>query len=122
MNIIYSDLKIYGSDSLQSLCGVPSKSCTSDLFGDYIGLKVKERPFDLYFKLVSLLNNTNVEFIHSITQTTVDDDKIESRATNDFLIKPVSPRYHRCNESYQYGDLDYGAKCSCKVNLLTFTK
>lgn len=34
---------------------------------------------------------------------------------NVFKITPIGPKFHRCNQSYEYGELDYGAKCNCKV-------
>lgn len=32
-------------------------------------------------------------------------------------VKTVKPHFHACNESFQYGSLEYGAKCSCRVSL-----
>lgn len=74
---------------------------------DYLGLIVAERPFDIHVVLTNF------------TEYTVDFEIINnnSKQSKSLLIKPVKPVYYKCNETYQYGDLDYGAKCSCKVSL-----
>ena len=74
---------------------------------NYLGLVVSNRPFDIYTKPSNLTEYSLPNYQVSI------DKKYESRS---LTIKPVKPKFHRCNETYQYGDLDYGAKCSCKVS------
>jgi hypothetical protein len=54
------------------------------------------RPMDIYFNLFDG------------PKTLQQDNKV-------YEIAPIKPVYHMCNESYKYGDLEYGAKCSCKV-------
>lgn len=112
-------MKFYGSDALHGFCGVASKYCTPEQFGYHIGLKVSQRPFNIYFKVV---NDTHTRAV-TATQTYRDQTgEIITEQRNVFDMKPVAPQSHRCNESYQYGDLDYGSKCSCKVMIKFFEK
>lgn len=110
------DLKLYGSDALQGFCGVPAKQCTPEQYGYNMGLVVTQNPFKMNF----ILNQTEEKML-PIHRTRIDHDentKIED--TVDFLIKPVMPKYFMCNQSFQFGDLDYGSKCSCKVRTNSF--
>lgn len=95
---------------MQPFCGKPSKLCTPIDFAQHIGLKVDQRPFDIYFRMNSHDNNKTIinqeRFIHS---------KYENLQL-EHLITPIRPVSYLCNESYDYG-FDYGAKCSCKVFL-----
>lgn len=109
-----SDLKFYGSDALHGFCGVASKECTPEQFGKHIGLAVTQRPFNMYFKVTDDKQSRFVTAKQSYKNPSVG---LTDEQTNVFNITPLSMPFHRCNESYQYGDLDYGAKCSCKVSL-----
>ena len=98
---------MYGDDAITSICGETSKSCTPQAMMHYLGLAVPERPFNIYAKPSNL-----TEYI--LTNHKLNGSKhIETRT---ITIKPVKPKYYRCNETYQYGDYDYGAKCGCKVS------
>jgi hypothetical protein len=55
------------------------------------------RPFDIN---ITLTNQTQI------------------RINKNTLVKPLNPKTYRCNESHEYENLEYGAKCSCKVCLL----
>jgi hypothetical protein len=81
---------------LQSLCGAAPIDCTSAKLGHYLGLEVNERPMDIHFKLYKSNN-----------QITID---------NNTIIIPASPRAYQCNESYEFPNIEYGAKCSCQVS------
>ncbi|CAF1006470.1 unnamed protein product [Brachionus calyciflorus] len=103
------DVKLYGSDALQGFCGVPSKQCTPEIYVNHMGLVVTQNPFKVDF----YINKTHEEIIpiRQIREVMVDVVKEE---THDFTIQPILPKYYKCNESFQFGDLDFGAKCSCK--------
>ncbi len=109
-------MKIYGDDALQGLCGMSAKSCNGQNIGDFLGLKVNLRPMDIKF---TLLDEKQIKVEREITYFV---DNKELKKTKQFDIKPILPEYHACNESFQYGDLEYGAKCSCKVNLNKLTQ
>ena len=109
-----SDIKLYCEDAIMSICGVKAIYCTPSKMMEYLGLVVPEKPFDIYAIITNLTEyNTDLEF-----------DLNGSIQNKNYLIKPANPKYHRCNETYKYGDLDYGAKCGCKVrffvNFLVF--
>lgn len=103
-------MKLYGSDALHGFCGVPSKSCMPDTFVKHIGQEVAERPFNMYFKLDTPTGLRQINVLY------VNQSEIVQSENVSYLIKTVNPHYHRCNESFKYGDLEYGAKCSCKVS------
>ena len=110
--LISSDLKLYGSDALQSFCGVASKKCTPYDFGKHIGLTVRERPFDIYFK-IQPSNITRLDV--TIEKKYINSTSTTRTVNEEHRIVPMNAKFHRCNESYQYGEIDYGAKCSCKA-------
>jgi hypothetical protein len=93
-----------------SICGVKAIYCTPSKMMEYLGLVVPEKPFDIYAKITNLTEyNIDLEF-----------ELNGSIRNKNYLIKPAKPKHHRCNETYQYGDLDYGAKCGCKVSFEIF--
>ena len=94
-----------------SFCGVQSKLCTPAQFGLFIGLKVSERPFDIAFKLFNEKELRN----HSLSMNVTYHNKTTSLVSARKDLKPLDVKFHMCNESYQYGDIEYGAKCSCKA-------
>lgn len=96
---------------MQPFCGKPSKTCTPNDFAQHIGLKVDQRPFDIYFRMNSIDYNTTV-----IKQERLNNTKIEY-VNLEYVITPIRPVSYLCNESYDYG-FDYGAKCSCKVYII----
>lgn len=104
------DIKLYGSDVLQGFCGVPGKQCTPEIFGYHMGHVIKQNPFKMNF----ILNQTDEKMLPIIRSTT-DNTGVTKQETVDFLIKPIMPKFFMCNESFKFGDLDYGSKCSCKV-------
>lgn len=104
------DIKLYGSEVLQGFCGVPGKQCTPEIFGHHMGQVIKQNPFKMNF----ILNQTDEKTLQ-ISRTTIRDSESKKEETIDFLIKPIMPKFFMCNESFQFGELDYGSKCSCKV-------
>ena len=114
MNLLFrlvfmkSDNKLYGSDAIQPICGVNAKQCTPYHMGDYLGLHVDQRPFNITFRYAS------AKVDHLKPRIFQQESDGSSRSIHP-VIRPVMPVSHRCNESYSYGDYDYGAKCSCKV-------
>jgi hypothetical protein len=109
-----SDVKLYGSDSLQAICGASVKMCTPKQLTENIGLTVPERPFDIYFDMQPLHLNS----------LTINHSKMYKNGTKlpeeALTIKPILPDHYKCNETFQYGTMDFGAKCSCKVNVDSF--
>ena len=104
-----SDLKLYGSDTLQAICGVPAKLCTPQQYTKNIGLTVDERPFDIYFDLQPFNSSELlVQIAKKYKNGTLISDNVHE-------IKTLMPNYHKCNETFQYETYEYGAKCSCKV-------
>ena len=63
------------------------------------------RPMNIQF---NLKDEREIKF------ETYDASSMEKRT---YDVKTIVPIYHQCNESYQYGDLEYAAKCSCKVRI-----
>lgn len=115
-NLISSchDIKLYSSDALQGFCGVPSKQCTPEQYTYHMGLVVDQNPFKVHF----IINQTD-EKVVPIKQLRLDENNnIIKAETNDFHTRPILPKYFKCNESFQFGDLDYGSKCSCKVSTI----
>ncbi len=117
---------MYGSDALQSLCGVPSKRCTPQLLGTYLGLTVPERPFNITFVFEDVQTNPFRVVKNHRKYMNLSGNQLHtiSYSYNTVLVKeeeklvrvePANPIFHRCYESFQYGDYDYGAKCSCKA-------
>ena len=98
---------MYGDDGIFPICGEKGKYCTPRKLMDHLGTYVPERPFDIYAKIT---NESEYDLDNVVTRV---NDQNESK---HYRIKPVNPKYHLCNETYQYGDMDYGAKCSCKVS------
>ena len=97
---------------MQSFCGVPSKKCTPYDFGKHIGLTVRERPFDIFFK-IQPSNTTQLDV--TIEKKYINTTSTIKTVNEQHRIVPMNAKFHRCNESYQYGEIDYGAKCSCKA-------
>lgn len=83
---------------------MPSKSCTGQFLGDFLGLKVPMRPMNIQF---------NLKDEHELQFETYDALTMEKRT---YDVKTINPNYHQCNESYQYGNLEYATQCSCKVS------
>lgn len=107
----FRDVKLYGSDSLQAICGATVKMCTPKQFTTNIGLIVPERPFDIYFEMEPLYSD-EFKINHSISypnRTALPEETIP--------IKPLMPDNYKCNQTFQYGTMDFGAKCSCKVRV-----
>ncbi len=82
---------------------MPSKSCSGQFLGDFLGLKVPMRPMNIHF---------NLQDEQELKFETYDALTMEKRI---YDVKTIAPIYHLCNESYQYGNLEYASKCSCKV-------
>ncbi|RMZ99210.1 niemann-pick c1, partial [Brachionus plicatilis] len=102
------DVKLYGSDALQGFCGVPAHMCTPEQYAHHMGLEVEQNPFKMNF----ILNQTEQKTL-SIHRTRIEQQQ-QKEDTVDALIQPVMPQYFMCNQSFQFGDLDYGSRCSCK--------
>jgi hypothetical protein len=90
-----------------SLCNVPSRKCTSIQMGSYLGFEVPMRPMEIMFKLSNEKERTDTIELFNKTSN--------EKTSKTLSFKPTSPKYHMCNESFSYGTLFYGAKCSCKV-------
>jgi hypothetical protein len=86
-----------------------SKHCTPQQLGTHLGLTVSQRPFNILFKLSQSEQATEVDY--KLTNLSQADQEHTRRVQ----LRPVHPISHACNESYRYGDYDYGAKCSCKA-------
>ena len=106
-----SDVKLYGSDSLQAICGASVKLCTPKQFTENVGLIVPERPFDIYFDMQPL----------DVTEIELNNTRKYKNGTNlpeeTISFKPLLPDYYKCNETFQYETFDFGAKCSCKARI-----
>jgi hypothetical protein len=79
--------------------------------GTHLGLTVKQRPFDILFNFSQGEGEQTSEVYYKLTNLS-QADQITQRVVQ---LRPVYPISHSCNESYRYGDYDYGAKCSCKA-------
>lgn len=93
-----------------SLCNRPSKACTNHHFLNFLGLEVAHRPFDIDFHLISTEKTIEKQIAYSNYS-----DEITPVTKRTVELIPKSFKTYRCNESYEFVDVEYGAKCSCKV-------
>jgi hypothetical protein len=92
-------MKFASVDAIELFCGASAKLCTPQKFGEHLGLTIVERIMDIVFEIVA--NSTQI-------QKKINNELIERNL--------IYPRAYRCNESYHFEGIEYGAKCSCKVN------
>ena len=86
--------------------------CTPKQFTENVGLTVPERPFDIYFEMQPLdMNELEIKHTRKYKNGTKLPEEILS-------FKPILPDHYKCNETFQYGTFDFGAKCSCKVCII----
>lgn len=83
-----------------------AQKCSGQDLGNYMGLITSFRPMDINFTL-----KEEKEFQYEYFDPFENKTKITD-------IKTIIPKYHRCNESYQYGILEYASPCSCKVSFV----